>query len=177
MTSLEFSPGSTPAPTPETYSGSAWRHIPAGGYALNFRYILHASGRWNRKGLYGALYLSLSEKGARAEWDKYRSEALPGFDPPRDLIELRVSVRSVLDLTVHRILKQLGISAGGLTADTDQSREICRSISDWARTMGFSSIRYPSAAAAGQENLVIFPDSVFPSDLRLEEVSRQPLNH
>lgn len=177
MRSSEFSPGSSRELTPETYRGRTWRHIPASGEALNLHHILHANGRWNRSGLYGALYLSMSSAGARAEWRKYRDGAIPNVDPPRDLVEIHVAVRPVLDLTDPDVVKALGVPPGLLVSDSEKALDTCHEIADWARSADFAAIRYESAAGAEADNLAIYPDVVRPQNVSLEEVDRQPLNY
>lgn len=172
-----FSPGSSPELTPETYRGRTWRHIPASGEALNLHHILHARGRWNRSGLYGALYLSLSAAGARAEWRKYRDGAIPNVDPPRDLVEIHVAVRPVLDLTDPDMLKVLEVRPGLLVSDSDEALDTCREIADWARSADFAAIRYESAAGTETHNIAIYPDVVRPENVSLEAVDREPLNY
>lgn len=143
---------------------TVWRHLPRGAHPLDFGRILRASGRWNRPGLYGALYTALSKDGALAELEKYRAAATPkgasaaiNFSE-RDVVSIEVSIEPVLDLTDASTIATLGMDVTQYLGDDDDSREACRTVADFARAKGFRGILVPSAAADGEKNLVIFVD-------------------
>lgn len=123
-------------------------------------YILRADGRWNRPGVYGCLYTSLTRKGVLAEFHKYRRRANvhgSGLIPPREIVSVVVDVNPVLDLTSAK-MSPISPSAPFLTGDDPRDIEACRSLADSLRAQGFSGIVAPSAAAEGEKNLVIYID-------------------
>lgn len=142
------------------FTGKAWRHIPAGSYPLNLRYLLLASGRWNRAGEYGCLYTSLTRTGAEAEYRKYlRAAGAGGRFParPRELVSLIVTVEPVMDLTDPGA-SPVPTTSHFLTSDDDASLESCRALADALRAQGFAALITPSAAKAGAKNLVLYFD-------------------
>jgi hypothetical protein len=142
------------------FTGKAWRHIPAGSYPLNLRYLLLASGRWNRAGEYGCLYTSLTRTGAEAEYRKYlRAAGAGGQFParPRELVSLIVTVEPVMDLT-DPAASPVPPTSHFLTMDDDASLESCRALADALRAQGFAALITPSAAKAGAKNLVLYFD-------------------
>lgn len=177
MRSSASSPGSNPGLTTETFRGRVWRHIPKGGHVLNFHHLLHAGGRFNRAGEYGALYTSLSVDGARAEHAKWLERAAAQkIDPPRDLVAIDLAVRPVVNLSDPAVRQDLGVDVAVITSDRAQARETCRRIADLVRSLGVWAIRHPSAAADGEENLVIYPE-VTPRDFHAEVGDRRALNY
>ena len=141
------------------FEGEVWRHIPAGAHPLNLRYILKASGRWNRAGIYGCLYTSLSELGARAEFDKYllKSGLSIALINPREIVSIIAKVNNVLDITspnngyVHPDeLYLVGDEAGHI--------EKCHKLADAARLAGYVGLLVPSAAIDNERNLIIYID-------------------
>lgn len=170
-------PVSSPGLTTESFRGRVWRHIPKGGHVLNMYHVLHAEGRFNRPGQYGALYTSLSVEGARAEHAKWIDLAAGRrIDPPRDLVAVDLAVRPVVNLSDPTVRRELGVTAGVITSDRPQDREICRRIADLVRSLGVWAIRHPSAALEGEQNLVIYPE-VTPQDFFAEVGDRRPLNY
>jgi RES domain-containing protein len=142
------------------FQGKVWRHIPAGSYPLNLRYLLLAGGRWNRAGVYGCLYSSLTRAGAQAEYHKYLQASGAGgqlLTRPRELVSLRVTVEPVMDLTDPG---DSPVSPGSpfLTADDETSLDSCRELADALRAQGFAALIAPSAAKLGAKNLVLYFD-------------------
>jgi len=154
------------------FQAKVWRHVPAGAQALNFGWLLKASGRWNRRGVYGCLYTAFSEDGARAELEKLRAAATPASGgvafASRELVSINVSVEPVLDLTDPEVIKTLGVDVSALLGDDDASLERCRTVSDYARAQGFRAIIVPSAALVNAKNLVVFLDGAA-HELELED--------
>lgn len=136
-----------------------WRYIPKGAHPLHVGYILRAAGRWNRAGVYGCLYTSLSEEGAKAEFSKCLEKANINVDraKPKDLVKIKVDIDPVMDLT--NIKKSL-ISPGSpfLTGNESEDLENCHVLADTIRDQGFAGIIAPSAALEGEKNLIIYID-------------------
>lgn len=171
------------------FAGRVWRHIPAGSHPLDFRFLLKAAGRWNRRKLYGALYTSLDAVTAAAEYRKHFLRR--GLRPRRDIAEIAVEVAHVLDLPAIRThaggipspimsghtLPAPSLEWSRLTGDASDDLEYCRELADWARQRGFLAIVCPSAARADGTNLVIYPENR-PDELELRATDRiVPLNY
>ena len=139
-----------------------WRHVPSGAHPLNFGWLLKATGRWNRRGIYGCLYASLTQEGAVAELEKQRAHSSPASASvsfaARDVVSVRVSVDPVLNLTDPAVIATLGVNVADFLGDDDTSLERCRTVSDFARAQGYRALIVPSAALAGAKNLVVFLD-------------------
>jgi RES domain-containing protein len=156
-----------------TFAGRVWRHVPAGAEPLHlgalFRY---SEGRWNRRGEFAALYTALSREGALAEYRKARKVSGTALDP-RELVSIDVEVDPVLDLRSIDAYRSLAERAGEaehpafLTETTPHAYEHCRRLAEVARADGYTALVVPSAAAAGEANLVVFVDVVAPKSVRL----------
>jgi len=141
---------------------TVWRHVPRGAHPLDFGWLLKASGRWNRRGIYGCVYTSLTQAGAVAELEKLRAAATPKSGTvtfaARDVVSIRISVEPVLDLTDADVIAMLEVNVDDFLGDDDASLERCRTVSDYARAQGYRAIIVPSAALPGSRNLVVFLD-------------------
>lgn len=171
-----------------TFEGRVWRYLPAGAHPLHFHHLIHAAGRWNRRGLYGCLYAALTPSGAVAEHGKH--ERRRGLSRPRDLVALDVWVDPVFDLVTWleepRPIRVPGLpgrsrppdlSRDQATGDGATDLEACRRVADWVRTHGFVAVLAPSAALEGERVLAIYPENA-PRHLRLLETGvRHPLNY
>jgi RES domain-containing protein len=128
-----------------------------------------AGGRWNRKGLYGALYTSL-DKGTAIEEVRRGTARINRQLPelgPRDHVITRVKLTRVLNLTDPRFYAALGITQHDMLRDG----ELCLRIADAARGMGCEGLLVPSAACPGS-NLVVYQDRLL-EGWKIEEVSRE----
>lgn len=122
--------------------------------------MLQARGRWNREGIYGCLYSSLTRTGAKAEYRKYLQFAGATGQiqmRPRELVSLRVSVEPVVDLT-NPSDSPIPPGSPFMTADDERSIEACRQLADILRGRGFVALITPSAAKSRAKNLVIYFD-------------------
>ena len=122
--------------------------------------MLQAKGRWNREGIYGCLYSSLTRTGAKAEYRKYLQIAGAAGQiqkHPRELVSLRVLVEPVIDLTDTNA-SPVPPASPFLVADDEISLENCRQLADILRAQGFVALITPSAAKPGSKNLVIYFD-------------------
>lgn len=81
----------------------------------------------------------------------------------------------MLDLTDTASYESLAKAAGlvpdisRLTADGDRAYEHCRRLADQARQEGYTGLLVPSAAIAGEVNLVIYFDVVAPKLLEIDD--------
>jgi len=141
------------------FKAKVWRHIPVGAYALHVGRILRADGRWNRPWDYGCLYTALSQKGARAEFEKIRVAfgAAPEDPKHRELVSLIVDLDPVVDLT-NINTSPVPPDAAFLTGDLPKDIEQCRDLADALRAAGYVGIIAPSAADPGEKNLAIYID-------------------
>lgn len=144
----------------DIFAGLVWRHVPGGANALHVGWILRAAGRWNRQGVYGCLYTSLTLEGALAEYRKYsaRAQATRRIDL-RDLVSIRVNrIGPVLDLMDVEMRMAAGVDLPTLMSDDPDDLETCRTVADWARSEGYQALLVPSAAQTGETNLIIYID-------------------
>jgi hypothetical protein len=143
------------------FHDTVWRHIPAGGQVLHLGYLLKAAGRWNRPGIYGCLYTSLTREACLAEYRKYlrRAGVTPGTTKPRDLVSVIVEVSPIVDLT-DPALNLISPSSSFLIGDSEDDIESCRALADFVRSQGYAGIIAPSSALSTAKNLVIYFDGL-----------------
>jgi RES domain-containing protein len=160
------------------FRGTLWRYIPKGAHPLDAGHILKASGRWNRPGEYGCIYTALTRQGAEAEYEKFLIGAGvdPEHDTPRDLVTISADIRSVLDQTSQREAL-VDPASPFLTGDTPGDWEKCRKLADAARQRGYAGILAPSAALAGEKNLVIYIDATARKVVIKTGEKRIPMNY
>lgn len=151
------------------FKGEVWRHIPAGEYPLHAGYILRASGRWNRAGVYGCLYTAFTKEGAIAEYEKFleRENTTSIKSKPRELVSIKVDINPVLDLTSKKTAL-VPPTSPFLTGDDPDALEKCRVLADTAREQGFAAMIVPSAVIEGGKNLVIYVDGPA-GDIQLDD--------
>ncbi len=162
------------------FEGRVWRFVPAGAHALHFHHLIHAGGRWNRRGLYGCLYTALTRRGAIAEHRKH--ERRRGLSRPRDLVGLDVRVNPVFDLLSwldEPVRAAMAVPTAGssqppeldlerATGNDRDDLEACRRFADWARNHGFVGLLAPSAALRRERVLAVYPENA-PRHIRLVE--------
>jgi RES domain-containing protein len=117
-----------------------------------------ARGRWNtQRPRITCLYTSYTPSGALAEYEKLAREEAGYASRPRDLVSIHVDVAPVLDLTDPRVLATLGVAPSAMIA---QGYAACHRIVRRAVLKeGFRAIKAPSAAGAGEVNLMVYPES------------------
>lgn len=133
------------------WSGTAWRHIPAGSPfdVLDFRYAGRgADNRWNAPGS-PTLYLAGDEGVLIAEWGRHfatnRTAQLQQMTVERSTFRLELSIDSVLDLRSEAVWYSLSLeNAPSCFADISVARataQFVRSTTDaqalLAPSMGF----------------------------------------
>lgn len=130
---------------------------------------MRAGGRFNPAGEFGAVYVALDEETALAELGRRidRTGLPRKHFRPRMMLRLRAGLGRVLDLTDPGVRTEWGVSADEIRApDWAAAQGIARR----AREEGYTAIRFPSAAGAG-ENLAIFLDRLGPDEyLEVERV-------
>lgn len=127
----------------EAFAGDVWRVTTAGRDPTE---ASDAPGRWD-KGM-PTVYLSLSPEGAIAE---FRHAIGPEGSLRMVLHHLHVRARSTLALG-HDLLSILGVPREEYA---EAKRSLCQEIGTLAASLGFDSIRSPSARWRA-ENLVLF---------------------
>lgn len=131
-------------------------------YASEIDEIAHAvlySWRYNPKGEFGVLYLSLSSECAYREKLKQvhgRKQDLS----PQVVGTFSVNLTKCLDLTNQSIQQTLRVSPAQLINPSDFP--LTQSIAREARNLGFEAIIAPSAVGEDCNSLVVFKDKLFP---------------
>ena len=123
-------------------------------------------GRYNKRGEFGALYLS--ENAQTCNVEKLRQvggqiELLP----PQAMGMIEVDIKGVVDLTAEKNLKALGIVEARLVDPVD--RVLPQEIGEAARSCGIHALLVQSAVALGK-NLVIFEESLTHDDCLIQVV-------
>jgi RES domain-containing protein len=143
-----------------TWEGTVYRHMfgahgPARGNTTG--------ARWNEPPL-EAIYTSCERDTALAEAEYYLAAQPLRPKAKRVLYTIRVSVKTVLDLTAPDILDRLGITPAILQGD-DHSP--CRLIGNAANWLGHDGLLVPSARRAGGTNLVIYQQDLSANDFKV----------
>jgi RES domain-containing protein len=130
-----------------------------------------ASGRFNIENTYDVLYLSCDEQTCRIETKnsaQARNFNVAKIKEPT-IVELKVKLSKVLDLTDSDVLTAIGISKSAL-AETKSNlnhhsykkEQVSQTIGRLAKEAGFEAILFPSSVASGN-NLAIFLDNLLSS--------------
>jgi RES domain-containing protein len=131
-------------------------------YALEIDEIVHTvlySWRYNPKGEFGVLYLSISSECAYREKLKQihgRKQDLS----PQVVGVFKVNLTKCLDLTNSSFRETLNVSLDELINRYDFS--LTQSIAREARKLGFEAIIAPSAVGENCSSLVVFKDKLVP---------------
>lgn len=131
-------------------------------YAAEMDEMVHTilySWRYNPRGEFGVLYLSISPDCAYREKLKQvhgRKQDLP----PQLIGTFRINLTGCLDLTNTSFLKKLHLSTDQLIDPTDFS--VTQIIAREARSSGFEAIIAPSAIGEDCSTLVVFKDKLVP---------------
>lgn len=123
-------------------------------------------GRYNKRGEFGALYLS--DAPDTCEQEKLRQVAgRRDLLPPQTLGRIDIDIKDVVDLAAEANLKKLGIALNELTDEVD--RVLPQNLGEAARREGIAALIVQSAAAFGK-NLVIFEETLTHPDCRIRVV-------
>jgi RES domain-containing protein len=140
-----------------------------------------AGGRWNPKGGFRTLYLSLTPETALAEaLAHHRSQAIPDVEAmPITLAGFQVNVVRLLDLTAQRVRRSLGVTLKQLRepwrpAQHAGQEALTQAIGRLARETGFQGLLAPSAVHPKGRNLVLFPDLLSESAVRAVHEEKFP---
>lgn len=151
----ELLPGAPP-------SSNTYYRIVNARYAAEMDEMVHTilySWRYNPRGEFGVLYLSISPDCAYRE--KLKQVHGRKQDLPHQVIgTFRVNLSGCLDLTNSSFLKKLHLSTNQLIDPTDFS--ITQIIAREARSSGFEAIIAPSAIGEDCSTLVVFKDRLIP---------------
>jgi RES domain-containing protein len=117
-----------------------------------------ARGRWNtQRPRIACLYTAYTRDGALGEYDKLAREEVGYASRPRDMVSLQVDVEPVLDLADPDLQRAFGITSAELASPAYTACH--RVVRHAVLKAGFRAIRAPSAAAPGEMNLMIYPES------------------
>lgn len=131
-------------------------------YASEIDEIAHTvlySWRYNPKGEFAVLYLSISPECAYREILK-QVYGYKQYLRPQVVGDFRVNLTKCLDLTNPSLLQTLGVSTDQLINPSDFS--LTQSIAREARNLGFEAIIAPSAVGEDCSSLVVFKDKLTP---------------
>jgi RES domain-containing protein len=137
-----------------------------------------ARGRWNtQRPRISCPYTAYTEHGALAEYDKLAREPAYGHQP-RDLVSVVIDLEPVLDLTDLRVQARYRITAEQMCGDRPADLVACHRVVRQAILMDtYRAIRAPSAAAEGEINLMIYPESQHGRLLLANGPARRPINY
>lgn len=140
------------------FAGVAYRLCPAiyRDHLVSMRGAFLHGARYNIRGYFGALYVSLSRETARREVERYFTvPPLGGF------VEASIGLRlvRVVDLTNRAIIRTAGILSKELSG---QSYTFTREIGLRAWENGIEALLLPSAANPDGRNLAVFLDNQHP---------------
>lgn len=120
-------------------------------------------GRYNKRGEFGALYLS--DDARTCEQEKLKQVSGQRELLPAQMIgSIEIDIKGVVDLSDQANLKKLGIGLKDLTDEVN--RVVPQDIGDLARKIDVPALLVQSVAALGK-NLVIFEEALTRSDCRL----------
>jgi RES domain-containing protein len=143
-----------------SWEGKVYRHM----FGSNPPSRSNTTGaRWNPPAL-EAIYASCERETALAEAEYYI--ALQPLRPKakRTIYSIRVSLKSVIDLTIFGLLQRLGITDDVLTSDDHAP---CRLIGSAVNWLGYEGLIVPSARRVGGTNLVIYQHDPSTSDFEV----------
>jgi RES domain-containing protein len=142
---------------------------------------LKAGGRWNPKGAFPTLYLSLTPETALAEVLAHqRIQGIPDvMATPMTLAGFRVDVQGLLDLTDTAIRRLLRVTLPQLKQPwwpiQHAGREaLTQAIGRLAYETGFRGLLVPSAPDRAGRNLALFPDRLVRGELEIVHEVRYP---
>lgn len=120
-------------------------------------------GRYNKVGEFGALYLSDDPRTCNLE--KLRQVGGNGaLLPPQAMGVVEIDIPAVVDLTVEKNLRALGVAESMLIDLVD--RTLPQAIGEAAHAWGIHALLVQSAVAPGK-NLVIFDEALTSKDCRI----------
>ena len=145
----------SPVSFKEIYFHGFRKDIPA----LNTENYKYANGRWHIKGEFGGLYAGENQKICREEIKRVYSGKTPAEE--YRLVELKISLNKVLDLTNPDNLIKLNIKKEQLLSGKGQVPEtvsIPNNIARSARELGYEAIITDSATGLGK-SIVLYQDN------------------
>jgi RES domain-containing protein len=150
---------------PRSWSGILWRHTLGSNppERTNLR-----GARWNPPGV-EALYTSLDRSTAVAEGDHLIASQPVRLRAKRNVYQLEVNLKALLDLTDPALLASLGVEDEALKGDDYAS---CQAVGGAAWFLHFDGIIVPSARSPGHNVVILFenPDDAPEIQVRHSEV-------
>lgn len=167
----------------KTCQGSAWT-----GIAYRSASPRYASGpdlvsgvgsrrygaRWNPKGAFSAVYVSLDLETAMVETiAHHRYYGIPVHRAlPRTFVAVEFELSAILRVDDAGVQSRLGLSGDQLREDwrriQDAGQEaISQAVGRAAWTLGLEGLMVPSACRADGVNLVVFPDFIPPDRMKI----------
>ncbi len=140
-----------------------------------------AGGRWNPPGSFATVYLGLTPETALAEYlAQHRFYGWPVSSAmPYVSVGIRVTLRSVLDLTAGPVRKSLGVSLARMRDDgwrkAEARESLTQAIGRLAFEAGTEALVVPSSADRKGANLVVLPGNLRAPGSRLRIVNRDQL--
>jgi len=129
-----------------------------------------SSGRWMKKGVCYAVYLSFDVETALKEVIPKNTSKIPIYA----LCEINVSLNKVLDFTKIELHKEMSLNIKDVLEGSyaEEDREITsQSIGKMAYELGFNGMKVPSAVNPLGYNLIIFSKKLHPKGLSIRKTT------
>ncbi|MDR3639165.1 MAG: RES family NAD+ phosphorylase [Isosphaeraceae bacterium] len=134
--------------------------------------------RWNPPGLFRTVYFSLNVTTAVEEaLAQSRRQGLPDSQAlPLVLTSAFVKLTAIVDLSDVRVRSVLGAYLDRMLREPHDPgpESVSQAFGRIAFSQNYQGLLVPSAAVSGHFNLVIFPESLSPGQLRVTHADRLP---
>jgi RES domain-containing protein len=158
------------------FEATTFRHVSPGHEELSEEVLsgsLRAGGRFNPRGDFGAIYVSLEKETVVAELKRRATQTGIEVDEllPRLLLVVKAELQQVLDLTDEENRRRWSLSSKEIISDEYRT---CQEVGRAARKAGYEAVLFPSAAREGGRNLAVFTDRLRPGST-LEVTEKESL--
>ena len=130
-------------------------------------------GRWNPSESFGVVYAAVDVPTVDREFRRAAAMSRMSRLLPRNLAEIRLDLKKVLDLTRPEVREMLQVSVDDITGD---DLTLPRAIGEAAHHLGIEAIVAPSAAGEGVMVAVFIGNRVAESVIEVVSVGRYRLN-